>query len=105
MSYLKTGIKGRGAYLKGWSKSSPTSKQRTAMLKKCGKKCFLGTKKSFPICSKNTCKINRKGIHAAYVRAREYESIFTTRKQGQTRNKNKNKYKAIAKKAYKMLYK
>ena len=101
MSNLKTGIKGRGAYLKGWSKSTPSSKQRTAMLKKCGKKCFLGTKKSFPICSKNTCKINRKGIHAAYVRAREYESIFTTRKQGQT----KNRYKAIAKKAYKMLYK
>ena len=101
MSNLKTGIKGRGAYLKGWSKCSPNLKQRTAMLKKCGKKCFLGTKKSFPICSKNTCKINRKGIHAAYVRAREYESILGTRKQGQTRNR----YKVIAKKAYKMLYK
>ncbi len=98
MSYLKTGIKGRGAYLKGWSRLKPSSKQRTVMLKKCGKKCFLGTKKSFPICSKNTCKINRKGIHAAYVRAREYESIFGTRKQRQ------NKYKAIAKKGYKMLY-
>jgi hypothetical protein len=71
------------------------------MLKKCGKKCFLGTKKSFPICSKNTCKINKKGIHAAYVRAREYEGIFTTRKQRQTRNK----YKTISRKAYKMLYK
>ena len=101
MSNLKTGIKGRGAYLKGWSKLSPSFKQRTTMLNKCGKKCFLGTKKSFPICSKNTCKINRKGIHAAYVRAREYESIFTTRKQQQTRNK----YKAISRKAYKMLYK
>ena len=92
MSNLKTGIK-------GWSKSTPTLKQRTVMLKKCGKKCFLGTKKSFPICSKNTCKINRKGIHAAYVRAREYESIFTRR------HKRQNKYKVIARKAYKMLYK
>lgn len=101
MSNLKTGIKGRGAYLKGWSKLSPNSKQRTAMLKKCGKKCFLGTKKSFPICSKNTCKINKKGIHAAYVRAREYESISGTRNNRQ----NKYRYKAIAKKAYKMLYK
>ena len=99
MSNLKTGIKGRGAYLKGWSKLSPSSKQRTAMLKKCGKKCFLGTKKSFPICRKNTCKINRKGIHAAYVRAREYESIFGTR------NNRQKKYKSISKKAYKMLYK
>lgn len=96
MSKLKTGIKGRGAYLKGWSKSSPSLKQRTAMLKKCGKKCFLGTKKSFPICTKNTCKINRKGIHAAYVRAREYSG---------TRNNRQNKYTVIAKKAYKMLYK
>jgi hypothetical protein len=96
MSKLKTGIKGRGAYLKGWSRLSPNLKQRTAMLKKCGKKCFLGTKKSFPICTKNTCKINRKGIHAAYVRAREFSG---------TRSKKKNKYTAIAKKAYKMLYK
>ena len=96
MSKLKTGIKGRGAYLKGWSKSSPSLKQRTSMLKKCGKKCFLGTKKAFPICTKNTCKINRKGIHAAYVRAREFSG---------TRSKHQNKYKAIAKKAYKMLYK
>ena len=96
MSKLKTGIKGRGAYLKGWSRLSPSSKQRTAMLKKCGKKCFLGTKKSFPICTKNTCKINRKGIHAAYVRAREFSG---------SRNKRQNKYTVIAKKAYKMLYK
>jgi hypothetical protein len=99
MSTLKTRIKGRGAYLKGWSKSKPSLKQRTAMLKKCGKKCFLGTKKSFPICSKNTCKMNIKGVHAAYARAREYESIFGTR------NKRQNKYKAIARRAYKILYK
>jgi hypothetical protein len=96
MYNLKTGIKGRGAYLKGWSKLSPNSKQRTNMLKKCGKKCFLGTKKSFPICRKNTCKINRKGIHAAYVRAREFSGTKSTRQ---------NKYKTIARKAYKMLYK
>ena len=96
---LKTGIKGRGSYLRGWSKKSPSSKQRTVMLKKCGKKCFLGPNKSFPICSKNTCKINRQGIHAAYSRAREYESITGTR------GKNSRKYKDIAKKAYNMLYK
>jgi hypothetical protein len=99
MSNLKTGIKGRGTYLKGWSRLRPNLKQKTVMLKKCGKKCFLGTKKSFPICIKNTCKKNRKGIHAAYVRSREYESIFGTR------NKRQNSYKAISRKAYKMLYK
>ena len=95
---LKTGVHGRGAYLRGWSSQNPSIKQRTTMLKKCGKKCFLGPDKSFPICSKNTCKINRQGIHAAYVRAREYESITGTR------SKQSRKYSNIAKKAHKMLY-
>ena len=57
---------------KGWSKLSPNQRQRTVMLKKCGKKCFLGKKKSFPICAKNTCKINKKGLEAAYIRARQW---------------------------------
>ena len=90
----KTGIKGRGAYLKGWSKEAPGTHQRTVMLKKCGKKCFLGPNKTFPICTKNTCTKNKKGIHAAYIRAREYTTIRGTKK-----------YKNIASKAYKMLYK
>ena len=90
----KTGTKGRGSYLKGWSKQQPSTNQRTIMMRNCGKKCFLGPKKSFPICTKNTCKINKKGVHAAYVRAREYMSIRGTRK-----------YKKIANKAYNMLYK
>jgi hypothetical protein len=96
---LKTGIKGRGAFLRGWSKKKPSLKQRTTMLKKCGKKCFLGPKKSFPICTKNTCKINRQGLHAAYGRAREYESITGTR------GKHYRKYRDVARKAYNMLYK
>jgi hypothetical protein len=57
---------------KGWKNEKPSTHQRTVMLKKCGKKCFLGTKKSFPICKKNTCKISKKGVYAAYVRARQY---------------------------------
>jgi hypothetical protein len=57
---------------KGWKNEKPNTHQRTVMLKKCGKKCFLGTKKSFPICKKNTCKISKKGVYAAYVRARQY---------------------------------
>ena len=56
----------------GWSKMSPNTAQRTTMLKNCGKKCFLGPKKSFPICAKGTCKVNDKGLHAAYVRARQW---------------------------------
>ena len=30
----KTGVKGRGAYVKGWAKQSPGLHQRTVMLKK-----------------------------------------------------------------------
>ena len=96
---LKTGIKGRGGYLKGWSKQQPGAKQRTAMMHKCGKKCFLGPNKTFPICTKNTCKVNRKGVYAAYIRAREYTSIS---KKQNNRNKTR-KYSSIASKAKRLL--
>ena len=56
----------------GWKNEKPSMHQRTVMLKTCGKKCFLGSKKSYPICKKNTCKISKKGVYAAYVRARQY---------------------------------
>jgi len=64
------------------------------MLEKCGKKCFLGVGTGFPICDKNTCKVNKKGVYAAYVRAREYSS-----KTG------KQKYKSISSRAKKMIQK
>jgi len=57
---------------RGWKNEKPSTHQRTIMLRKCGKKCFLGPKKSYPICKKNTCKISKKGVYAAYVRARQY---------------------------------
>ena len=78
--------------LRGWSKISPSQSARTVMLHKCGKKCFLGPNKSFPICAKNTCKINSKGVYAAYIRAREYSTI-----------KGTQKYRRIASRAKKML--
>jgi len=78
----------------GWKKEAPGTHQRTVMLKKCGKKCFLGTKKSFPICKKNTCTISKKGVYAAYVRAREYSS-----KTGQ------QNYKSISSRAKSMIKK
>lgn len=74
----------------GWKNEKPGYHQKTEMLKKCGKKCFLGKNKSFPICKKNTCNISRKGVYAAYIRARQYSS------------KNKT-YKIIAANAKKML--
>jgi hypothetical protein len=77
---------------KGWSKQSPSIKERTTMLKKCGKSCFLGPNKSFPICIKKTCKKSRKGILSAYIRAKEYMTIKGTKK-----------YSRIARKAKKMI--
>jgi hypothetical protein len=90
----KTGTRGRGTYLRGWAKQQPGTHQRTVMMRKCGKKCFLGPNKSFPICAKNTCKVNKKGVYAAYVRAKEYSTIRGSRK-----------YNNIANKAYKILHK
>ncbi len=90
----KTHTRGRGKYLKGWAREQPGYHQRTIMMKKCGKKCFLGPNKTFPICKKNTCKISKRGLHAAYNRAREYVTIKGTRK-----------YRNISSKAKKMLYK
>jgi hypothetical protein len=57
---------------RSWSKQQPRGKQRTMMYKKCGSKCFLGPRTSFPICTKGTCRINRKGVRAAYVRAKQW---------------------------------
>ena len=78
---------------KGWAKASPSAgKERHRMFKKCGSSCFLLPNKKtpgaskFPVCAKNSCKKNCKGILAAYVRAREY------------RKKNPS-YNKVAKKA------
>ena len=86
----KTRRNGRGSATKGWKNQKPSYRERSVMLKKCGKKCFLGTKKSFPICKKNTCKVSVKGVYSAYIRARQYSS------KGQ-------KYRTVSKKANRIL--
>ena len=75
----------RRSVVRGWKKEKPSTHERTVMLKQCGKRCFLGPNKSFPICTRKTCTINRKGVHAAYGRARQW------------------KYTTVAKKAKKLL--
>ena len=65
---------------RGWKNEKPGYHEKTVMMKKCGKKCFLGPGKTFPICKKNTCKISRKGVYAAYIRSREYKTIKGTKK-------------------------
>ena len=57
---------------KGWARQEPRGHQRTIMLRDCGKKCFLGPRKSFPICKKYTCDVSKKGLWAAYIRARQW---------------------------------
>ena len=94
----------------GWHKQAPFGAARTRMFKKCGKKCFLGTKTkgdkqhpSFPICTKGTCKINSKGLYAAYIRAKEWGNPRKSYKgKGHPRYK-RGTYKKIAAKAKRML--
>lgn len=83
---------GRGSATKGWKNEKPGYHQRSVMLKKCGQKCFLGTKKSFPICKKNTCKVSPRGVYSAYIRARQYSS-------------KGRKYRIVSNKAKQMLVK
>jgi hypothetical protein len=98
-----------------WSASAPKSVgDRAAVLKKCGRKCFLGPGKSFPICARlggaggaagaGTCKIDRHGVQAAYSRAREWAAI-TARKKGSSKAaaRQHRKYTAIAKRAKSLL--
>ena len=91
---------------KGWAKMAPGTHERTVMQKDCGSKCFLGPvgESCFPICTKNTCEVNDKGIYAAYVRAREYGSPKMHRKSHKKSNiyghrHSKKLYRKIASKA------
>ena len=97
----------------GWSKQAPGTVARREMKKKCGSKCFLGpiSESCFPICATGTCKINIKGIYAAYTRAREHGSAKykrsstkrtnkRTRKRSGTKRSRTNKYGRHTKKQY-----
>jgi hypothetical protein len=85
----------------GWKNDKPyTTLQRNIMQEKCGQKCFLGTKNSFPICTKGTCDINNKGLWAAYIRAREWGSKKIKNKSGKHTRKY---YKKIANRSLRLL--
>ena len=62
----------RGSVTRGWNRQKSGYHQRTVMLKQCGRKCFLGPSKSYPICTKNTCKVNPKGVYSAFIRSRQF---------------------------------
>jgi len=106
-SRARHGHRGRGH----WSASAPKSVgDRSAVLKKCGRKCFLGPGKSFPICARlgaagsaGTCKIDRHGVQAAYSRASEWASITARKKRSSGNARQHRKYTAIAKRAKSLL--
>jgi hypothetical protein len=93
---------------KGWALEKPNYKQRGNMYKKCGKKCFYGKKTrgkktpSFPVCKKNTCKVSKKGVWAAYIRASEWGKAKKTYKTSKPTQK-RSVYQDVIKKARKYL--
>lgn len=89
----------------GWAKKAPHGKQRTKMLCKCGRKCFLGPNKKFPICNKGTCKINPKGVYASYVRSRQWGNKKTSYVKRSAPTMKRSTYSKIASKAKKILKK
>lgn len=65
---------------RGWGSMAPQKgKERHELMKVCGEQCFLMPgREGFPICSsldegkKYRCKVNCKGVNAAYIRARQW---------------------------------
>ena len=102
-----------------WSNDAPKSVgDRTAVLQKCGRRCFLGPGTSFPICARlgsaaaaaaaggGDCKIDRRGVQAAYSRAREWAAITARKKRSSVKAARAHrKYTAVARKAKSILSK
>jgi hypothetical protein len=70
----------RKSVTRGWKNQKPSVHERTVMLQKCGKKCFLGPKKSFPICTRGSCRVNPRGVHSAFSRARQWKYTVVAKK-------------------------
>ena len=85
---------------KSWRRNQPTTHQRTLQLKRCGKKCFLGSKKSFPICNAGSCKPSKGGLVSAYMRARE---MTRRAKDGTIKKHRASYYYNVEKKAKNLL--
>jgi len=101
-----------------WSRVAPKSVgERSAVLAKCGRRCFLGPGKSFPICARlgsgsgsgsgsGPCKTDRRGVAAAYSRAREWAAITARKKRTSMKAARAHRrYTAIARRAKKILSK
>ena len=73
------------------------------MLRDCGRKCFLGPGKSFPVCAKGTCRVNTKGAYAAYIRAREWGKNPSDYHGKARPSMRQRTYKNVARKAVRIL--
>jgi hypothetical protein len=94
-----------------WSRVAPKSiGDRRAVLAKCGRRCFLGPGKTFPICARlgsgsGTCKVDRRGVAAAYSRAREWAAITARKKRSSMKAaRSHRKYTAVARRARAILH-
>lgn len=87
----------------GWKSLAPGTHDRTVMKKQCGTKCFLGPKKDkcFPICAKKTCKVEDKGVMAAYMRARQQASMTRKRSSAKQSRTKQSSAKRSAKRSTK----
>ena len=91
---------------KGWGKISPkTRKERKRIMRKCGSKCFLGPDLSFPVCTSKSCRINKKGVWAAYIRSKEWGKSKKSYKTKEHPRHKRRVYTSVSRKAEKILKK
>jgi len=100
---------------RNWSRDAPKSVgDRSAVLSKCGRRCFLGPGKTFPICARlgsgagagaGACKIDPRGVAAAYSRAREWAAITARKKRTASGARAYRRYTAVARRAKAILSK
>lgn len=59
----------------GWAIDAPKiGKQRHQLKQKCGDECFiLPETEKFPICAKNNCQIDCRGLISAKIRAHQHK--------------------------------
>ena len=101
-----------------WTRRAPKSiSDRQAVLNKCGRRCFLGPSKTFPICARlgsaavaaaagGQCKIDRRGVQAAYSRAREWAAITARKKHSSMKAaQSHRRYTVVARRAKAILSK
>lgn len=67
-------------FWKGWRQDKPGYKEKRRMFVVCGKKCFLNPPYGYPICASKTCKVDKRGVMSAYIRARQYHNNSVTRR-------------------------